>query len=75
MSETTQTLMSAAGQPLGKGVVFPIGRLQMTISVQLPDEAERRLAETAKRLNVPIQESAAATRVIARNRELYRPLA
>jgi len=64
----------------------------MTISVQLPDDAERRLAETAKRLNVPIQDlaaaavrdlltqpaadfEAAATRVLAKNRELYRRLA
>jgi predicted transcriptional regulator len=64
----------------------------MTISLQLPDEAERRLAETAKRLNVPIHElaaaavrdlltqpapdfEAAAARVLAKNRELYRRLA
>lgn len=32
----------------------------MTISLQLPDDAERRLAEAAKRLNVPVQELAAA---------------
>jgi hypothetical protein len=64
----------------------------MTISVQLPDDAERRLAETAKRLNVPVHELAAAavrdlltqpaadfedaaTRVLTKNRELYRRLA
>jgi len=32
----------------------------MTISLQLPDDAERRLAEVAKRLNVPVQDLAAA---------------
>lgn len=32
----------------------------MTISVQLPDDAERRLAEVASRLNVPAHELAAA---------------
>ncbi len=32
----------------------------MTISLQLPDDAERRLAEAAKRLNVPVQDLAAA---------------
>jgi predicted transcriptional regulator len=64
----------------------------MTISVQLPDDAERRLAEAAKRLNVPVHELAAAavrdlltqpapdfedaaTRVLTKNRELYRRLA
>ncbi len=64
----------------------------MTISVQLPDDAERRLAEAAKRLNVPIHDlaaaavrdlltqpppdfEAAAARVLAKNRELYRRLA
>lgn len=32
----------------------------MTISLQLPDDAERRLTEAARRLNVPLQELAAA---------------
>jgi len=32
----------------------------MTISLQLPDDAERRLAEAARRLNVPVQDLAAA---------------
>jgi len=32
----------------------------MTISVRLPEEAERRLAEAAKRLNVRIEDLAAA---------------
>ena len=32
----------------------------MTLSVDLPSDAERRLAEVAKRLNVPVQELAAA---------------
>lgn len=64
----------------------------MTISLQLPPDAERRLAETATRLNVPVQElaaaairdllmqpgddfEAAASRVLEKNRELYRRLA
>lgn len=64
----------------------------MTISLKLPDDAERRLVEAAKRLNVPAQElaaaavrdlllqadpdfDAAAQRVLAKNRELYRRLA
>jgi predicted transcriptional regulator len=33
---------------------------RMTISLQLPDDAERRLAEAARRLNVPVQDLAAA---------------
>ena len=32
----------------------------MTISLNLPPEAERRLAEIAKRLNVPVQDLASA---------------
>lgn len=32
----------------------------MTISIKLPEDAERRLAETAKRLNVRIEDLAAA---------------
>jgi len=32
----------------------------MTLSVNLPTDAERRLAEVAKRLNVPVQDLAAA---------------
>jgi len=32
----------------------------MTLSVKLPTDAERRLAEIAKRLNVPLDELAAA---------------
>jgi hypothetical protein len=32
----------------------------MTISLNLPPEAERRLAEVAKRLNVPVQDLASA---------------
>jgi hypothetical protein len=32
----------------------------MTLSVDLPSDAERRPAEVAKRLNVPVQELAAA---------------
>jgi predicted transcriptional regulator len=32
----------------------------MTLSVNLPTDAERRLAEIAKRLNVPVHELAAA---------------
>lgn len=32
----------------------------MNISISLPEEAERRLAETAKRLNVRIEDLAAA---------------
>ncbi|MEX1051600.1 MAG: hypothetical protein WEC54_08600 [Gemmatimonadales bacterium] len=32
----------------------------MTITIPLSDEAERRLAEVARRLNVPAQELAAA---------------
>jgi hypothetical protein len=64
----------------------------MTISLQLPADAERRLAEAATRLNVPVQDlaaaairdlltqpaadfDAAASRVLEKNRELYRRLA
>lgn len=32
----------------------------MTISIKLPEDAERRLAEAAKRLNVRIEDLAAA---------------
>ncbi len=32
----------------------------MAISLRLPDDAERRLEETAKRLNVPVADLAAA---------------
>jgi predicted transcriptional regulator len=32
----------------------------MTLSIQLPDDAERRLREAANRLNVPVSELAAA---------------
>ena len=32
----------------------------MTVSIQLPDDAERRLRETAQRLNVPVDQLAAA---------------
>jgi hypothetical protein len=32
----------------------------MTISLELPEEAERRLIEVAKRLNVPVQDLATA---------------
>jgi predicted transcriptional regulator len=32
----------------------------MTISVKLPEDAERRLAAAAERLNVPVQDLAAA---------------
>jgi predicted transcriptional regulator len=32
----------------------------MAISLRLPDDAERRLEEAAKRLNVPVAELAAA---------------
>ena len=32
----------------------------MTISLNLPSDAERRLAEVAKRLNIPLNELAAA---------------
>jgi hypothetical protein len=64
----------------------------MTISLKLPADAERRLTETAQRLQVPVQDlaaaavrdlltqpapdfEAAAARVLAKNRELYRRLA
>ena len=64
----------------------------MTISLQLPADAERRLAETAKWLNLPVQDLAAAairdlltqpaadfeavaSRILEKNRELYRRLA
>ncbi len=64
----------------------------MTLSLQLPPDAERRLAEAASRLNVPVQDlaaaairdlltqpaadfEAAASRVLEKNRELYRRLA
>lgn len=64
----------------------------MTLSIQLPDDAERRLREAAKRLNVPVDQLAAAavrdfvtqpaadfeqaaSRVLDKNRELYRRLA
>jgi len=64
----------------------------MTISLQLPPDAERRLAEAATRLNVPVQDlaaaairdlltqpaadfEAAASRVLEKNRDLYRRLA
>lgn len=64
----------------------------MTISLQLPADAERRLAEAATRLNVPVQDlaaaairdlltqpaadfEAAASRILEKNRELYRRLA
>ena len=32
----------------------------MTLSIQLPDDAERRLKEAATRLNVPVADLAAA---------------
>ena len=32
----------------------------MTLSIQLPDDAERRLREVALRLNVPVDQLAAA---------------
>jgi predicted transcriptional regulator len=32
----------------------------MTLSIQLPDDAERRLREVAKRLNIPVDQLAAA---------------
>jgi predicted transcriptional regulator len=32
----------------------------MTLSIRLPEEAERRLQEAAKRLNVPVADLAAA---------------
>jgi predicted transcriptional regulator len=32
----------------------------MTLSIQLPDDAERRLRQAAKRLNVPVDQLAAA---------------
>lgn len=35
-------------------------RSTMTISIKLPEDAERRLAEAAKRLNVRIEDLAAA---------------
>lgn len=61
----------------------------MTISFELRDDFERRLAEAAERLNVSVQELAAAavrdllmqpgpdldaavSRVLEKNRELYR---
>ncbi|MGE0555225.1 MAG: DNA-binding protein [Gemmatimonadales bacterium] len=64
----------------------------MTLSIQLPDDAERRLREAAKRLNIPVDQLAAAavrdfvtqpaadfeqaaSRVLDKNRELYRRLA
>ena len=64
----------------------------MTISIKLPDDAERRLAEAAERLNVRAEDLAAAaiddlvapsddafqtaaTRVLAKNRDLYHRLA
>ena len=64
----------------------------MTISNQLPEDAERRLSEAAQRLHVPIAALAeaalrdfvtrpaddfeeAASRVLDKNRELYRRLA
>lgn len=64
----------------------------MTLSIQLPDDAERRLREVAQRLNVSVDQLAAAavrdfvtqpaadfeqaaTRVLDKNRELYRRLA
>ena len=64
----------------------------MTISLQLPADAERRLAEAATPLNAPVQDlaaaairdlltqpaadfEAAASRVLEKNRELYRRLA
>lgn len=64
----------------------------MTISIHLPDDAERKLADAAKRLNVRVEDlaaaavrelvtppaedfEAAAQRVLAKNRDLYRRLA
>ena len=64
----------------------------MTLSIHLATEAERRLREVADRLNVPVDQlaaaavrdfvtqpaadfDAAATRVLAGNRDLYRRLA
>jgi predicted transcriptional regulator len=64
----------------------------MTLPIQLPDDAERRLREAAKRLNIPVDQLAAAavrdfvtqpaadfeqaaSRVLDKNRELYRRLA
>lgn len=64
----------------------------MSLSIQLPDDAERRLREAAKRLNIPVDQLAAAavrdfvtqpaadfeqaaSRVLDKNRELYRRLA
>lgn len=32
----------------------------MTLSIQLPDDAERRLREAAQRLNIPVDQLAAA---------------
>jgi len=39
---------------------LPRKGFSMTISVKLPVDAERRLAEAAKRLNVPVHDLAAA---------------
>lgn len=63
----------------------------MTLSIQLSADAERRLRETAQRLNISVDQLAAAVRdfvtqpaadfeqaakrVLDKNRELYRRLA